>query len=141
MKLHLIFTVIFIILIAIEFAFRKPLFDASLTIIKNLQNAKTDAGVLIFDYISRLGAGVLYFGIFALVFNWYSRAVSFYHLLFLISCLFLMNETKMIYHEPRPYFVDDEIDSLDKCSAEYGNPSGHSLFASAFFSFLYFEIW
>lgn len=45
----------------------------------------------------------------------------------------IMTLTKMFYMEPRPYFVDDGINCLDKCSAEYGNPSGHSLFASYFF--------
>ena len=52
-----------------------------------------------------------------------------------------MNTTKMLYHQPRPYFVDDDINSLDKCSAEYGNPSGHSLFSAAFFMFIYLDIW
>eukprot|EP00347_Sterkiella_histriomuscorum_P021000 403335646 len=47
----------------------------------------------------------------------------------------------MLYHQPRPYFVDDQIDSLDKCSAEYGNPSGHSLFAAAYFTFIYLYYW
>lgn len=50
-----------------------------------------------------------------------------------------MNLTKMAYHEPRPYFVDVDI-QVYGCSAEYGNPSGHSLFAAAFAFFLFLDI-
>ncbi|CDW88209.1 pap2 superfamily phosphatase [Stylonychia lemnae] len=88
-----------------------------------------------------MGAGALYIVIFVLIFNWNSRSHSFYHLLFLSECLFLMNTTKMLYHQPRPYFVDDEINSLESCTAEYGNPSGHSLFSAAFFMFIYLDVW
>jgi membrane-associated phospholipid phosphatase len=50
-----------------------------------------------------------------------------------------MNLTKMAYSEPRPYFVDTEI-MPHGCSAEYGNPSGHSLFAAGFLFFLFLDV-
>ena len=56
-----------------------------------------------------------------------------------MACLTIMNLTKMAYHEPRPFFVDADI-KVYGCSAEYGNPSGHSLFAAAFAFFLFLDI-
>ncbi len=50
-----------------------------------------------------------------------------------------MNITKMAYHEPRPFMFSEKIEVYG-CSAEYGNPSGHSIFAAAFNLFLYFDI-
>lgn len=59
--------------------------------------------------------------------------------MFLSTCGFLMNITKMAYHEPRPFMVSDKI-TVYGCSAEYGNPSGHSLFAAAFNFFFFLDI-
>ena len=50
-----------------------------------------------------------------------------------------MNFTKIAYHDPRPYFTSDEITPYG-CSSEYGNPSGHSLFAAGFFFFIFLDI-
>lgn len=85
-----------------------------------------------------IGGGALYFGVFIIIFNFGSRSRAFYHMFFLISCLSFMNLTKMAYSEPRPYFVDPDI-IPHGCSAEFGNPSGHSLFAAAFFLFIFLD--
>lgn len=37
-----------------------------------------------------------------------------------------MGVTKIIYHNPRPFMMRDDIES-DTCSRGYGNPSGHSM--------------
>jgi membrane-associated phospholipid phosphatase len=50
-----------------------------------------------------------------------------------------MNITKMAYHEPRPFMVTDKI-TVYGCSGEYGNPSGHSLFAAAFNIFFFLDL-
>lgn len=50
-----------------------------------------------------------------------------------------MNLTKMAYHEPRPFMYTPKI-KVFGCSAEYGNPSGHSLFAAAFNFFFFLDI-
>ena len=71
--------------------------------------------------------------------NWDTRSRAFYYVLFLTACGFLMNITKMAYHEPRPFMVTDQIKAYG-CSAEYGNPSGHSLFAAAFNFFFFLDL-
>jgi hypothetical protein len=50
-----------------------------------------------------------------------------------------MNITKMAYHEPRPFMTTDKINVFG-CSAEYGNPSGHSLFAAAMDTFVFLDV-
>ena len=89
--------------------------------------------------MSLWGDGAPYFLAFAVIFNWDTRARAFYYLLFLTIVGFLMNITKMAYHEPRPFMVTDQI-TVYGCSAEYGNPSGHSLFAAGFNFFFFLDI-
>lgn len=46
--------------------------------------------------------------------------------------LFLMNMTKISYHNPRPYWVDIAVIPYGSCSQEFGNASGHSIFVCSF---------
>lgn len=50
-----------------------------------------------------------------------------------------MGITKMAYHQPRPYMVNPAINVFG-CDPEYGNPSGHSIFAAAFNIFFYLDV-
>ena len=52
--------------------------------------------------------------------------------------MFVMNATKMAYSEPRLFWVVKDI-IPDECTAEYGNPSGHTLFAIGYPMFLYLD--
>ena len=45
----------------------------------------------------------------------------------------------MAYREPRPFMYSEKIQVFG-CSAEYGNPSGHSIFAAAFNSFVFLDV-
>ena len=100
---------------------------------------QTSAGKVTFYIFSFWGNGIPYFAAFIFFYNWESRARSFYYLLFLTTTIFVMNITKMAYHEPRPYMVDSKLEPYG-CSAEYGNPSGHSLFATAFNFFFFLDM-
>ena len=91
-----------------------------------------------FYLFSLWGSGVPYFLVFVFLFNWESRARSFYYILFLTFTLFIMNITKMAYHEARPFMYDDKLMPYG-CSSEYGNPSGHSLFAAGFNFFMFLD--
>jgi membrane-associated phospholipid phosphatase len=52
---------------------------------------------------------------------------------------YILSLLKTIYGDPRPYFDHDEIKPLESY-AEYGNPSGHSLFGYFFVAYV-FEKW
>ena len=92
-----------------------------------------------YESLSFIGSGPLYFIIFLVIFNWGGRARAFYYLFYLCGCLCLINVTKIAYHNPRPYMVDNDVVPYG-CSHEWGNPSGHSLFASGFFFFMFLDI-
>ena len=95
--------------------------------------------MFIFEALSIYGNGPPYFLGFLIMFNWYSRGRAFYYASFLSAVTFLMNVTKMAYHEPRPFMVTSEI-KVYGCTTEYGNPSGHALFASAGHFFIFLDI-
>lgn len=86
-----------------------------------------------------LGAGAIYFVILLVIFNLRSRATSFYYFCFISVTIYIMNVTKIGYHDPRPYMSDDQIIPYD-CSHEYGNPSGHSIYAAGVPLFLFLDI-
>jgi membrane-associated phospholipid phosphatase len=67
------------------------------------------------------------------------RGRTFYHSLFLCFAIFLMSITKMAYAEPRMFWWVPDI-YPDECTAEFANPSGHSLLAIAYPLFLYLDI-
>ena len=52
---------------------------------------------------------------------------------------FIMNILKMAHHEARPFWVFDKIKS-GGCYTQFGNPSGHALFA-VFFSMYLWRRW
>ncbi len=67
------------------------------------------------------------------------RGRGYYHLLFISFAIFIMSISKMAYGEPRMYwYVEDLIP--DECTAEYGNPSGHTELAIAYPLFLYLDV-
>jgi membrane-associated phospholipid phosphatase len=55
-------------------------------------------------------------------------------------CGYAVNITKMGYSEPRPYMIlPPPAINVYGCSAEYGNPSGHALWAAAFHFFVFLD--
>jgi membrane-associated phospholipid phosphatase len=136
---QILFAVLLGLIIGIEFAYRDPLYNASLDIIINIQSHATNAGKYTFIIISYIGAGEVYFIIFFLIYMWEVRSRAYYYISFICITLFVMNLTKIAYHDPRPYMSNSQIEPWGSCSKEYGNPSGHSLFAAAFFPFFFLD--
>jgi membrane-associated phospholipid phosphatase len=95
--------------------------------------------VAIYEALSIYGNGPPYFLGFAIMFNWYSRGRAFYYICFLSAVAYLMNITKMAYHEPRPFMWTTKV-KVFGCTAEYGNPSGHALFAAGGHFFIFLDI-
>ena len=59
---------------------------------------------------------------------YWDRLHSFYYVIMITAMLALMNVTKLWYHQPRPFWVSEDIKAFD-CTTQFGNPSGHSLFS------------
>ena len=105
-----------------------------------MQDHITKGGKIVFKALSYWGEGVPYIVVFIIVFLYDSRGRAWYYLLFLNATWFANNIGKMAYHYPRPFMVSDKINTVGGCSMEYGNPSGHSIFAAGFDLFFFLEI-
>lgn len=105
-----------------------------------IQANRTGGAVAFFKIVSTIGLGPPYFLSAIAIMNWNSeRGRAFYHVLFLCFGLFIMSVTKMAYAEPRMFWWIPDI-TPDECTAEFGNPSGHSLLAIAYPLVLYLDI-
>ena len=68
-----------------------------------------------------------------------NRALAFYLLSLLATFISLRDILAIIYSEPRPYWMTDDIKGFT-CTTDYGNPSFHTMSGSTFFTavWLYF---
>ena len=95
---------------------------------------------MIFKIISIIGIGAPYFlSAIVIVSKNSERGRGFYHVLFISAFLFLMSFTKIMYGEPRMFWEKPQI-KAGECTAEYGNPSGHTLNGIAYPMFLYLDL-
>jgi membrane-associated phospholipid phosphatase len=66
------------------------------------------------------------------------RKHAFNVTIYLLFNIFLITLLKQFYIDPRPFWTDPNIRSLSVyCPAEFGNPSGHSWFATVFLFLLF----
>ena len=126
-----IFTVTLAVLIIIEPLYRQPLFDASIPLIISLQSSATKASIAFFKLVSNLGVGGIVGCTLLGSYLFGSRERTFYYITFFSLIMWLMSLVKMLYHSPRPYMVDDDVQVFG-CSTEFGHPSGHSLNSMTF---------
>ncbi len=108
------------------------------SIIFYLQASRTELFTTFAELLAEIGDGWIYFLLVILVRNYEGRGKALYYSLFLLAMITVMNQTKIMFHEPRPYFTNDSVIPL-KCSQEFGHPSGHSLFASGFASIIFLD--
>ena len=122
------FLTLFIILI-VETHYSQPLFESSLDFIIQVQAGASSAASTIWSLYSNVGiaSGVALPPSILLLIYW-DRLHSFFYVIMLTAMLAMMNVTKLWYHQPRPFWVDEEIQAFD-CTTQFGNPSGHSLFS------------
>jgi len=97
-----------------------------------------------FLFVSTLGGGWAYLAYF-LAFAAYTgksqlHRVAYYGVFF-TPLGFTMNMSKLYYAQFRPFEIDVDVKMYDdECPKEYGNPSGHSMFAPAFGGLILLDI-
>jgi membrane-associated phospholipid phosphatase len=123
-----------LVMIIIELFYRNPLFNKSLELIPNLQSNQSVKGF--WKFITIFGTEKVLIPFFLIFFNWYSLSKSFLYLTILIFSVYFDNVLKIIYNNPRPYWVSTAISS-ENCEGGYGNPSGHAFSSSC----VYLTIW
>jgi membrane-associated phospholipid phosphatase len=92
----------------------------------------------LWHYYTHIGASVvqcLFMGLNILLFP--TRPLTFALTANFCIQLFWTNVLKMYHHSPRPFWVNEQI-TPDSCYTQFGNPSGHSIFAAFFAMYLYY---
>lgn len=128
LAMHLL---VLVLILAVEVTFRDYLFNLSFPFIRFIQANITGLAFTILDTYSFLGGGPLYLIVVLCVYCSTLRHIAAPLIFCYVSTLSLNNIAKMLYHEPRPYFVTNDIQNFS-CSVEYGNPSGHTMLMGSF---------
>ena len=114
-------TIFFIIGFTIEFFYRKPLFDNSVSIAKAVQDSFRPSTTF-FKYYAFLGVGEFYLAI--VFFICFPITYCFTFFLNITVSVHLCNFAKLVYSQGRPFLLDEVV--YITCEPGYGNPSGHS---------------
>lgn len=91
----------------------------------------------IMEWIAILGEskGIIATAVVAVSILPYSKGI------FYITVLAIMSYSnailKILYHDPRPFYVQEEVQPLS-CSKSYGNPSGHTMYFTCVFPLLFY---
>ena len=138
-SLNIIILLSLIVLIMLEFIYKRPLFNYSLTYEQNLQNSLPKSGIEFYKLISLFGGGVLIgFGLF-FVLCYYSLVKTILLCIGLIFVVYLHDIMKLLYGDPRPFWINSIL-FKGKCETSYGNPNGHCMTAFYFFLSLSYYI-
>lgn len=118
-----------------ESFFREPLFNKSLEWEKEWQGQKSNPTLVFFKIITEFGTAGALIPIFLLVFIFSPINKAYTFLRTLIYASYFDNVLKIIYGNPRPFWINPELSNA--CDGGYGNPSGHSFSSMA----VYLAVW
>ena len=136
-KLLIVLSILcFLFLVGIEYSYRQALFDKSVELIKIYSNTRSSSGISFFNFITTFGTASIFIPLYVIIFNFYSLSKSFTFLLTYVLAVYIDNIMKIIYNNPRPYWVDPAIKIL-ACNGGFGNPSGHAYSSSS----VYMAFW
>lgn len=132
-NLHRVILSIYVIIVMFtEIFYRKTLFQESANVEINLQQ-NLDLGI--FKFFSDYGTLSTFFPVLIIFYMFYPLNISFTLFSVIIHATYWDNIFKILYGEPRPYWVFQEL--IPSCNVGFGNPSGHSMSSSA----VYLSIW
>jgi membrane-associated phospholipid phosphatase len=125
----------FIIFILLEYLLRKIFFEKSLTIITILQK-NLSLLIPIEEGFSLFGSDKIFISLIFIFFNIFNIYKTFLLISIWSIGSFLIGFLKMVYLQPRPYWLNKEITPY-LCEGGWGNPSGHAINCTAF----YLTVW
>lgn len=128
-----------IIIILLNYSMRQPLYYLGLDMIIAMQNNHSQLTRLFFEVVTMASQPVIVFVIFLVIMlGQGNKKHALNTIIFLLVNVYLITLLKQLYHDPRPFWSSELIQSLSMyCPAEFGNPSGHSWFITVL-SFLIF---
>lgn len=125
--IKVVFIIIFFIAgFSVEFIYRNPLYEKSVTIAETLQD-KFKFSITFFKIYTWIG--VIEYAYFFLILLFFPISYCFTYFLNLIVAVHICNYTKLLYGQGRPFLRKDAINKnilMDAVERGYGNPSGHS---------------
>ena len=113
------------IIIATSYYYEKPLFDYSLTFIKEVQQFDNIYFKWFMMILTFIGGGSLNAVAISIIVVWYKLDRTFLFMLCNSLIIWFIENAKVVYHYPRPFWVDSGIQAFI-CASGYGFPSGHS---------------
>ena len=138
-SVNLLIILSIIVLIVLEFIYRRSLFKYSLTYEEDLQSSLSKDAIELNKFISFLGGGVLIgFGLF-FVFCYFPLVKTVVLCICLLFAVYLQDLLKLAYGDPRPFWLNMGL-FKGSCETSYGNPSGHALVSFFFFLSLSYHL-
>ena len=132
-----------IIILILEILFRQKLYNNSIDYIIELQkNNNNSTSTFLYKYLKGIEA-IFSFNISdyaAIIIGFFYSIKDSYIFMFIFSISAYTNSIlKLIYRNHRPFW-DNPLIKFNKCSAGFGNPSGHSARNSIIFLSIYYYI-
>ncbi len=122
---------VIITVVVMEALTRDFVFNSSLAFEKSLQSGKSNTLTTIFKIISGIGDQHFYIPALFLIFLFYPIQRSFLFFFNVSISVLLVEILKNSYGNPRPFWIEKSLFKV--CEGGYGNPSGHSISATAGF--------
>ena len=127
---HIVALLSLLLMMMVETSYRDTLREDSTSFIEGIQEGSSKAKEITWDVYSNLGvASAVSIPPFVFLLVQWKRLKAMYYVVFITACLFVMNVSKLWYHEQRPFWVPNTNIEAYSCSTQFGNPSGHSLFS------------
>lgn len=137
--IKVIFLTLFVIIsIVAELFYRDSLYQYSLQFEKSWQQSSLKSTITFFKIVTNLGGGYFLVLYVLIAYFFFPLTSAFTLIVGLVSCNYLDNVMKLLYHNPRPYWSDSTL-FMNSCDGGFGNPSGHS-FSSTFTYFGFFQL-
>jgi membrane-associated phospholipid phosphatase len=124
--------------IGLEFVYRKPLFDESLDIEKNIQKQYEGQPSMqsFLNVITKFGQSYATIPFMGLASVFLSINKSYQFLSVIVIASYMTNVLKISYANPRPFWVENGP-APKGCESGFGNPSGHAFTSVA----VYLSLW
>lgn len=132
---YILISIYFIIVIGIEFAYRKPLFDHSVEAELRWQEKASKSTLDFFKCITHFGSVSIIVPMAFIVFFFFPLNKSYVFFSVLVTTIYFDNLLKIIYSNPRPFWINNKLKT--SCETGFGNPSGHAFTSSA----IYLSFW
>jgi membrane-associated phospholipid phosphatase len=129
--LWLSFVVYLALAVGLEFYYRDPLFQHSLTWEKEWQAKGSKSLESFFRVLTQFGTQHVFIPLLIICVLFLPINKSYTYITVLIYSAYFDNLMKILYGNPRPFWVDTSL--YKSCNGGFGNPSGHSFSSSSVF--------